>query len=149
MPLHLVLYLGIVAQNKQWRRVKCMSLHPEMPFLISPKADVNIALESWLLKWMTQKKAFEFHSLSLSAYFIFSRPYLYKAISMGLLHDFNSLFLSFIATSSLCSKSQSLTNTFNIPETPAAQHQSPSQDEAKAETIRNLRKSFASLFSVE
>uniref|UniRef100_A0A8C2JU61 Synapsin-1 n=1 Tax=Cyprinus carpio TaxID=7962 RepID=A0A8C2JU61_CYPCA len=46
-------------------------------------------------------------------------------------------------------KSQSLTNTFNIPETPAAQHQSPSQDEAKAETIRNLRKSFASLFSVE
>uniref|UniRef100_A0A8C1TTG3 Synapsin-1 n=1 Tax=Cyprinus carpio TaxID=7962 RepID=A0A8C1TTG3_CYPCA len=47
------------------------------------------------------------------------------------------------------SKSQSLTNTFNIPETPAAQHQSPSQDEAKAETIRNLRKSFASLFSVE
>uniref|UniRef100_A0A672QJF4 Synapsin-1 n=1 Tax=Sinocyclocheilus grahami TaxID=75366 RepID=A0A672QJF4_SINGR len=59
------------------------------------------------------------------------------------------LFLSFIATSSLCSKSQSLTNTFNIPETPAAQHQNPSQDEAKAETIRNLRKSFASLFSVE
>ncbi|KAA0713905.1 Synapsin-1 Synapsin I [Triplophysa tibetana] len=46
-------------------------------------------------------------------------------------------------------KSQSLTNTFNIPETPAAQHQSPSLDEAKAETIRNLRKSFASLFSVE
>ncbi|TRZ02212.1 hypothetical protein DNTS_030440 [Danionella cerebrum] len=33
--------------------------------------------------------------------------------------------------------------------TPAVQHQSPSQDEAKAETIRNLRKSFASLFSVE
>uniref|UniRef100_A0A8C2BF03 Synapsin-1 n=1 Tax=Cyprinus carpio TaxID=7962 RepID=A0A8C2BF03_CYPCA len=60
-----------------------------------------------------------------------------------------NLFLSSIATSSLCSKSQSLTNTFNIPETPAAQHQSPSQDEAKAETIRNLRKSFASLFSVE
>ncbi|XP_051509793.1 synapsin-1-like isoform X1 [Myxocyprinus asiaticus] len=46
-------------------------------------------------------------------------------------------------------KSQSLTNTFNIPETPAAQHQSPSQDEAKAETIRNLRKSFVSLFSME
>ncbi|XP_055024209.1 synapsin-1 isoform X1 [Misgurnus anguillicaudatus] len=46
-------------------------------------------------------------------------------------------------------KSQSLTNTFNIPETPAAQHQNPSQEEAKAETIRNLRKSFASLFSVE
>lgn len=46
--------------------------------------------------------------------------------------------------SSLYSKSQSLTNTFNIPETPRA---SLSQDEVKAETIRNLRKSFASLFS--
>ncbi|XP_013862639.1 synapsin-1 [Austrofundulus limnaeus] len=43
-------------------------------------------------------------------------------------------------------KSQSLTNTFNIPETPAARA-SLSQDEVKAETIRNLRKSFASLFS--
>lgn len=44
------------------------------------------------------------------------------------------------------SKSQSLTNTFNIPETPAPRA-SLSQDEVKAETIRNLRKSFASLFS--
>ncbi|XP_038868719.1 synapsin-1-like [Salvelinus namaycush] len=43
-------------------------------------------------------------------------------------------------------KSQSLTNAFNIPETPAPQA-SLSQDEVKAETIRNLRKSFASLFS--
>uniref|UniRef100_A0A8C3ACC4 Synapsin-1 n=1 Tax=Cyclopterus lumpus TaxID=8103 RepID=A0A8C3ACC4_CYCLU len=43
-------------------------------------------------------------------------------------------------------KSQSLTNTFNIPETPAPRA-SLSQDEVKAETIRNLRKSFASLFS--
>ncbi|KAF7666982.1 hypothetical protein LDENG_00083950 [Lucifuga dentata] len=43
-------------------------------------------------------------------------------------------------------KSQSLTNTFNIPETPA-QQASLSQDEVKAETIRNLRKSFVSLFS--
>ncbi|XP_037337950.2 synapsin-1 isoform X1 [Pungitius pungitius] len=43
-------------------------------------------------------------------------------------------------------KSQSLTNTFNIPETPAPPA-SLSQDEVKAETIRNLRKSFASLFS--
>lgn len=48
--------------------------------------------------------------------------------------------------SSLYSKSQSLTNTFNIPETPAPRA-SLSQDEVKAETIRNLRKSFASLFS--
>uniref|UniRef100_A0A3Q3C4I4 Synapsin-1 n=1 Tax=Haplochromis burtoni TaxID=8153 RepID=A0A3Q3C4I4_HAPBU len=40
-------------------------------------------------------------------------------------------------------KSQSLTNTFNIPETPAPRA-SLSQDEVKAETIRNLRKSFAS-----
>ncbi|XP_031705351.1 synapsin-1 isoform X1 [Anarrhichthys ocellatus] len=43
-------------------------------------------------------------------------------------------------------KSQSLTNAFNIPETPAPRA-SLSQDEVKAETIRNLRKSFASLFS--
>ncbi|XP_026198134.1 synapsin-1 isoform X1 [Anabas testudineus] len=43
-------------------------------------------------------------------------------------------------------KSQSLTNTFNIPETPPPRA-SLSQDEVKAETIRNLRKSFASLFS--
>uniref|UniRef100_A0A3B3C3Q2 Synapsin-1 n=1 Tax=Oryzias melastigma TaxID=30732 RepID=A0A3B3C3Q2_ORYME len=48
--------------------------------------------------------------------------------------------------SSLYSKSQSLTNTFNLPETPAPRA-SLSQDEVKAETIRNLRKSFASLFS--
>ncbi|XP_062307382.1 synapsin-1 isoform X1 [Osmerus eperlanus] len=41
-------------------------------------------------------------------------------------------------------KSQSLTNAFNIPETSS---DSLRQDEAKAETIRNLRKSFASLFS--
>lgn len=47
---------------------------------------------------------------------------------------------------SLYSKSQSLTNAFNIPETPAPRP-SLSQDEVKAETIRNLRKSFASLFS--
>lgn len=47
---------------------------------------------------------------------------------------------------SLYSKSQSLTNTFNIPETPTPRA-SLSQDEVKAETIRNLRKSFASLFS--
>uniref|UniRef100_A0A3B1IYG6 Synapsin-1 n=1 Tax=Astyanax mexicanus TaxID=7994 RepID=A0A3B1IYG6_ASTMX len=46
-------------------------------------------------------------------------------------------------------KSQSLTNTFNIPETQAAPRPGLSQDEEKAETIRNLRKSFASLFSVE
>lgn len=44
------------------------------------------------------------------------------------------------------SKSQSLTNTFNIPETPTPRA-SLSQDEVKAETIRSLRKSFASLFS--
>nr|XP_014348735.1 PREDICTED: uncharacterized protein LOC102351696 [Latimeria chalumnae] len=43
-------------------------------------------------------------------------------------------------------KSQSLTNTFNIPET-SGPRPSLSQDEVKAETIRNLRKSFASLFS--
>ncbi|XP_072538151.1 synapsin-1 isoform X2 [Salminus brasiliensis] len=46
-------------------------------------------------------------------------------------------------------KSQSLTNTFNIPETQAVPRPGLSQDEEKAETIRNLRKSFASLFSVE
>ncbi|XP_043936232.1 synapsin-1 isoform X2 [Protopterus annectens] len=43
-------------------------------------------------------------------------------------------------------KSKSLTNTFNIPDT-SVPRQSLSQDEVKAETIRNLRKSFASLFS--
>lgn len=43
-------------------------------------------------------------------------------------------------------KSQSLTNAFNIPDTPPPRA-SLSQDEVKAETIRNLRKSFASLFS--
>ncbi|XP_061842109.1 synapsin-1 isoform X1 [Nerophis lumbriciformis] len=43
-------------------------------------------------------------------------------------------------------KSQSLTNTFNIPETPTPPV-SLSQDEVKADTVRNLRKSFASLFS--
>ncbi|KAG2455589.1 SYN1 protein, partial [Polypterus senegalus] len=45
------------------------------------------------------------------------------------------------------SKSQSLTNAFNIPETSATPRSSLSQDEVKAETIRSLRKSFASLFS--
>ncbi|KAI1897195.1 hypothetical protein AGOR_G00080710 [Albula goreensis] len=44
-------------------------------------------------------------------------------------------------------KSQSLTNAFNIPETTPVPRSSISQDEVKAETIRNLRKSFASLFS--
>ncbi|XP_023669259.1 synapsin-1 isoform X1 [Paramormyrops kingsleyae] len=44
-------------------------------------------------------------------------------------------------------KSQSLTNAFNLPDTSAAPRSSLSQDEVKAETIRNLRKSFASLFS--
>ncbi|CAL8247584.1 unnamed protein product [Merluccius merluccius] len=43
-------------------------------------------------------------------------------------------------------KSQSLTNAFNIPETQATRA-SLSQDQVEAETIRNLRKSFASLFS--
>lgn len=66
--------------------------------------------------------------------------------SIGLLHDINSLFLSSIAIFLFYSKSQSLTNTFNIPETQAPRA-SLSQDEVKAETIRNLRKSFASLFS--
>ncbi|KFV90369.1 Synapsin-3, partial [Eurypyga helias] len=42
-------------------------------------------------------------------------------------------------------KSQSLTNTFNISE--SSQRGNANEDEAKAETIRNLRKSFASLFS--
>ncbi|XP_054845439.1 synapsin-3 [Eublepharis macularius] len=42
-------------------------------------------------------------------------------------------------------KSQSLTNTFSLSET--SQRGNPNEDEAKAETIRNLRKSFASLFS--
>uniref|UniRef100_A0A8C6V3T5 Synapsin-1 n=1 Tax=Neogobius melanostomus TaxID=47308 RepID=A0A8C6V3T5_9GOBI len=42
-------------------------------------------------------------------------------------------------------KSKSLTNTFNLPETPPAA--SLNQEEEKAETIRNLRKSFVSLFS--
>ncbi|KQK76510.1 Synapsin-3 [Amazona aestiva] len=42
-------------------------------------------------------------------------------------------------------KSQSLTNTFSIPE--SSQRGNTNEDEAKAETIRNLRKSFASLFS--
>ncbi|KAM4039947.1 LOW QUALITY PROTEIN: synapsin-3 [Anomaloglossus baeobatrachus] len=42
-------------------------------------------------------------------------------------------------------KSQSLTNNFNISD--PSQRSSGNEDEAKAETIRNLRKSFASLFS--
>ncbi|KAM4676183.1 synapsin-3 [Discoglossus pictus] len=42
-------------------------------------------------------------------------------------------------------KSQSLTNNFNIAE--PSQRGGGNEDEAKAETIRNLRKSFASLFS--
>ncbi|XP_012500173.1 PREDICTED: synapsin-3 isoform X2 [Propithecus coquereli] len=42
-------------------------------------------------------------------------------------------------------KSQSLTNSLSTSD--AAQCGTPSEDEAKAETIRNLRKSFASLFS--
>ncbi|XP_028661242.2 synapsin-3-like [Erpetoichthys calabaricus] len=42
-------------------------------------------------------------------------------------------------------KSQSLTNTFSLSET--LQRSNTSEDEAKAETIRSLRKSFASLFS--
>lgn len=43
------------------------------------------------------------------------------------------------------SKSQSLTNSLSTSDT--TQRGTPSEDEAKAETIRNLRKSFASLFS--
>uniref|UniRef100_G1SUW6 Synapsin III n=1 Tax=Oryctolagus cuniculus TaxID=9986 RepID=G1SUW6_RABIT len=42
-------------------------------------------------------------------------------------------------------KSQSLTNSLSSSD--ASQRGPPSEDEAKAETIRNLRKSFASLFS--
>ncbi|MBN3297748.1 SYN2 protein, partial [Amia calva] len=42
-------------------------------------------------------------------------------------------------------KSQSLTNAFNFTE--SSFFRSANEDEAKAETIRNLRKSFASLFS--
>ncbi|KFP28406.1 Synapsin-3, partial [Colius striatus] len=42
-------------------------------------------------------------------------------------------------------KSQSLTNTFSISE--SSPRGNTNEDEAKAETIRNLRKSFASLFS--
>uniref|UniRef100_A0A8C0W193 Synapsin ATP-binding domain-containing protein n=1 Tax=Castor canadensis TaxID=51338 RepID=A0A8C0W193_CASCN len=42
-------------------------------------------------------------------------------------------------------KSQSLTNSLGTSD--ATQRGAPSEDEAKAETIRNLRKSFASLFS--
>ncbi|KAH0616954.1 hypothetical protein JD844_028465, partial [Phrynosoma platyrhinos] len=42
-------------------------------------------------------------------------------------------------------KSQSLTNTFSLSD--SSQRGNPNEDEAKAETIRNLRKSFASLFS--
>ncbi|KAJ6668421.1 hypothetical protein lerEdw1_015798 [Lerista edwardsae] len=43
-------------------------------------------------------------------------------------------------------KSQSLTNAFNFTES-SFFRSSVNEDEAKAETIRNLRKSFASLFS--
>ncbi|XP_067854759.1 synapsin-2b [Heptranchias perlo] len=43
-------------------------------------------------------------------------------------------------------KSQSLTNAFNISES-SLFRSNLNEDEAKAETIRNLRKSFASLFS--
>ncbi|XP_063792195.1 synapsin-1 isoform X1 [Pseudophryne corroboree] len=43
-------------------------------------------------------------------------------------------------------KSQSLTNSFTLADSPAPRS-SLSHDEVKAETIRNLRKSFASLFS--
>ena len=53
---------------------------------------------------------------------------------------------SHASTVFLSSKSQSLTNAFNLPE-PAPPRPSLSQDEVKAETIRSLRKSFASLFS--
>ncbi|XP_038612178.1 synapsin-3 [Tachyglossus aculeatus] len=42
-------------------------------------------------------------------------------------------------------KSRSLTNSFNIAD--SSPRGNPNEDEAKAETIRNLRKSFASLFS--
>ncbi|KAE8613350.1 hypothetical protein XENTR_v10007680 [Xenopus tropicalis] len=45
----------------------------------------------------------------------------------------------------MLNKSQSLTNNFNISD-PSARS-TGTEDEAKAETIRNLRKSFASLFS--
>ncbi|CAJ0963048.1 unnamed protein product [Ranitomeya imitator] len=43
-------------------------------------------------------------------------------------------------------KSQSLTNAFNFTQSPFFRS-STNEDEAKADTIRNLRKSFASLFS--
>lgn len=48
----------------------------------------------------------------------------------------------FIVFSLLRSKSQSLTNTFT-----ETLRGSVTDDEAKAETIRSLRQSFASLFS--
>ncbi|XP_040215260.1 synapsin-2-like [Rana temporaria] len=43
-------------------------------------------------------------------------------------------------------KSQSLTNAFNFTQS-SFFRSSSNEDEAKADTIRNLRKSFASLFS--
>lgn len=57
-----------------------------------------------------------------------------------------------IASSALPSKSQSLTNAFNAFSDSSffrgvSSSGGDGQDEAKAETIRNLRKSFASLFS--
>uniref|UniRef100_A0A8C9LFB4 Synapsin ATP-binding domain-containing protein n=1 Tax=Pavo cristatus TaxID=9049 RepID=A0A8C9LFB4_PAVCR len=61
-------------------------------------------------------------------------------------HQFHLLLLSLSFNSVFhFSKSQSLTNTFSISE--SSQRGNANEDEAKAETIRNLRKSFASLFS--
>lgn len=51
-----------------------------------------------------------------------------------------------IPPSLFLSKSQSLTNTFPLAEAPVPRG-SLSQDEVRAESIRSLRQSFASLFS--
>lgn len=55
-------------------------------------------------------------------------------------------FLPSVPSSLSLSKSQSLTNTFPLAEAPAPRG-SLSQDEVRAESIRSLRQSFASLFS--
>lgn len=124
-------------------------MHPEKSFTIHIISKLSY-LEMIRQYWMTIEKECAF-------IIFFSEPFLSR-LSLSVLRC-SSLFIPWVCCmtliassspllpfSSLYSKSQSLTNTFNIPETPAPRA-SLSQDEVKAETIRNLRKSFASLFS--
>lgn len=79
------------------------------------------------------------HLMDILPFLIIDTSYMWMEAGRQYDHTKHVAFLS-------CSKSQSLTNAFSFTES-SFFRSSVNEDEAKAETIRNLRKSFASLFS--